>query len=93
MHPVRCPALIYVFSPAGVSNWSWRVHGVLFWDVELPLESLAVIKCGVGHGLVIGIDAVGAVRICGFSIERWNPEGKGTRKLCGLGSVCVTCRQ
>ena len=79
MHHVRCPALICVSNSAAVVDWSWRVRGLLFGDVQPPLRSLAVIKCSFGHGLVIGMGAVQAVRICGSSKGRWNPYKTGIR--------------
>ena len=42
--------------------------------VEPALESLAVIECGSGCGLMSGIGAVGAGRICGSSKGQWNPD-------------------
>ena len=45
-------------------GWFFSVHGTSFLGEEPPLESLAVIKCGFGRGLVSGIGAVGAERMC-----------------------------
>ena len=41
--------------------------------VEPRLESLAVIECDFGRGLVSNIGVMGAWRICGNSKGRWNP--------------------
>ena len=46
---------------------------VLF-GVEPHLESLAVIECGFGRGLMSDIGAVGAGRVCGAVNWRCNPD-------------------
>ena len=71
-HLVRCCAWVLASSWAVVVGWSWKGHVVFFWGVGVPLESQD--ECGFGRGLVSGICALGAERICGFLIVRWNPD-------------------
>ena len=69
-----CFAWIFVSSLAVVVGLSWKVGDASSSDVEIPLEPQAVVVCGDGRGSVSGIGVVGAGRICGFLIGRWNPD-------------------
>ena len=78
-HLVRCLACnwtnwIFVSSEAVAMGWFDWVGGVSFLDVVISLVSQAVGGCGFCRGLVSDIGAVGAGRICGFLIGRWNPD-------------------
>ena len=55
-------------------SWFWKMRGVSFLGVKLHLESLALIKCDSGRGLVSDIGAVGAGRVCESFKGRWNPD-------------------
>ena len=94
-HLVRCLVWIFVSSEAVGVVWSYWVDGVYFLDVVSPFGSQAVGGCGICRGLVSDIGAVGAGRICGFLIGRWNPDDTANEVsgLSGLGWGCVTCRQ
>ena len=87
MHPVRCPALIYFSFRCG--------NGLILEGARRvgreALESLAVIECGVGHGLLIGIGAAGAVRICGSLRRRWNPGETGKRSQEAVWTAVDLC--